>query len=71
MSWQTYVDDHLMCDIEGTGQHLTAAAILGLDGTVWAKSDKFPEVIHFTVLFMFYLHSFDTMLYERLVILIV
>nr|GEV29845.1 putative profilin, Profilin conserved site [Tanacetum cinerariifolium] len=43
MSWQTYVDDHLMCDIEGTGQHLTAAAILGLDGTVWAKSDKFPE----------------------------
>lgn len=46
MSWQTYVDDHLMCDIEGTGQHLTSAAILGLDGTVWAQSAKFPQVRH-------------------------
>nr|GEZ07782.1 putative profilin, Profilin conserved site [Tanacetum cinerariifolium] len=43
MSWQTYVDDHLMCDIEGTGQHLTSAAIFGTDGTVWAKSASFPE----------------------------
>ncbi|KAJ0495732.1 putative profilin [Helianthus annuus] len=43
MSWQTYVDEHLMCDIEGTGQHLTSAAILGLDGTVWAQSAKFPQ----------------------------
>ncbi|KAI3671037.1 hypothetical protein L1987_64599 [Smallanthus sonchifolius] len=43
MSWQTYVDEHLMCDIEGTGQHLTSAAILGLDGTVWAQSSKFPQ----------------------------
>nr|6B6J_A Chain A, Profilin-1 [Artemisia vulgaris] len=42
-SWQTYVDDHLMCDIEGTGQHLTSAAIFGTDGTVWAKSASFPE----------------------------
>ncbi|PSS07388.1 Profilin-4 like [Actinidia chinensis var. chinensis] len=30
MSWQTYVDDHLMCDIEGN--LLSAAAILGHDG---------------------------------------
>ena len=28
MSWQTYVDEHLMCDIDGGGQHLTAAAIV-------------------------------------------
>ncbi|XP_044463663.1 profilin-A-like [Mangifera indica] len=41
MSWQTYVDEHLMCDIEG--QHLTAAAIIGLDGSVWAQSSSFPK----------------------------
>ena len=41
MSWQAYVDDHLMCEMEG--QHLTAAAILGHDGSVWAQSPEFPE----------------------------
>ncbi|WOK93852.1 hypothetical protein Cni_G02553 [Canna indica] len=41
MSWQTYVDDHLMCEIDG--QHLKAAAILGHDGSVWAQSESFPE----------------------------
>lgn len=44
MSWQSYVDDHLMCDIEGTGQHLKAAAILGLDGSPWAQSAGFPQL---------------------------
>ncbi|KAL2940158.1 Profilin-1 [Bienertia sinuspersici] len=43
MSWQTYVDDHLMCEIEGTNNHLTAAAILGIDGSVWAQSSTFPQ----------------------------
>ena len=43
MSWQTYVDDHLMCDIEG--QHLSAAAIIGHDGSVWAQSATFPQVL--------------------------
>ncbi|KMT03224.1 hypothetical protein BVRB_8g197720 [Beta vulgaris subsp. vulgaris] len=43
MSWQTYVDDHLMCNIEETGNHLTSAAIVGLDGSVWAQSAAFPE----------------------------
>jgi hypothetical protein len=42
MSWQSYVDDHLMCEIEG--HHLTSAAILGHDGTVWAQSADFPAV---------------------------
>ncbi|KAM3328601.1 hypothetical protein ACQJBY_026003 [Aegilops geniculata] len=42
MSWQTYVDEQLLCDIDG--QRLTAAAILGHDGAVWAQSDPFPEV---------------------------
>ncbi|KAF3788734.1 Profilin-1 [Nymphaea thermarum] len=41
MSWQAYVDEHLMCDIDG--QHLTAAAIVGQDGSVWARSDSFPQ----------------------------
>ncbi|KAF6164229.1 hypothetical protein GIB67_010199 [Kingdonia uniflora] len=41
MSWQVYVDDHLMCDIEGN--HLSAAAILGQDGSVWAQSATFPQ----------------------------
>ena len=42
MSWQTYVDEHLMCEIEG--HHLTAAAIVGQDGSVWAQSASFPQV---------------------------
>ncbi|KAL6838763.1 hypothetical protein ACP4OV_031477 [Aristida adscensionis] len=42
MSWQAYVDEHLLCDIDG--QRLAAAAILGHDGAVWAQSDAFPQV---------------------------
>ncbi|WRX33317.1 Profilin - like 3 [Theobroma cacao] len=42
MSWQQYVDEHLMCDVEGQGIHLTAAAIIGQDGSVWAQSAPFP-----------------------------
>lgn len=47
MSWQTqtYIDDHLMCDIDGN--HLTSAAILGHDGSVWAQGPSFPQVIFF------------------------
>ncbi|GAU11744.1 hypothetical protein TSUD_74950 [Trifolium subterraneum] len=41
MSWQSYVDDHLLCDIEGN--HLTHAAIIGQDGSVWAQSANFPQ----------------------------
>nr|DAD46529.1 TPA_asm: hypothetical protein HUJ06_016466 [Nelumbo nucifera] len=41
MSWQTYIDDHPMCEIEGN--HLTAAAIIGQDGSVWAQSATFPQ----------------------------
>lgn len=55
MSWQTYVDDHLMCDIEGTGHHLSSAAILGFDGSVWAQSPNFPKV---WILYVFS-HFFD------------
>ncbi|XP_020271993.1 profilin-1 [Asparagus officinalis] len=41
MSWQNYIDDHLMCDIDG--QRLTSSAILGHDGSVWAQSENFPQ----------------------------
>lgn len=41
MSWQTYVDEQLMCEIDG--HRLTAAAIIGLDGSVWAQSESFPQ----------------------------
>ncbi|KAL0910181.1 hypothetical protein M5K25_021131 [Dendrobium thyrsiflorum] len=30
MSWQAYVDDHLLCEIDG--QVLTSAAIVGIEG---------------------------------------
>ncbi|KAL9440765.1 hypothetical protein AB3S75_019436 [Citrus x aurantiifolia] len=42
MSWQAYVDDHLLCEIEGN--HLSAAAIIGHDGSVWAQSENFPQL---------------------------
>jgi hypothetical protein len=42
MSWQSYVDDHLMCHVSG-GNTLTAAAIVGQDGLVWAQSAGFPQ----------------------------
>lgn len=45
MSWQSYIDDHLMAEIEDN--HLSAAAILGHDGSVWAQSTTFPQVFHF------------------------
>ncbi|KAJ3683641.1 hypothetical protein LUZ60_013868 [Juncus effusus] len=41
MSWQSYVDDHLMCEMEG--QYLTSAAVVGHDGSVWAQSPTFPQ----------------------------
>ncbi|KAI5662727.1 hypothetical protein M9H77_22050 [Catharanthus roseus] len=41
MSWQQYVDEHLLCEIEGN--KLSAAAIIGQDGSVWAQSSTFPQ----------------------------
>lgn len=43
MSWQTYIDEHLMCQLPGGGQ-LQHAAIVGQDGGVWAQSGSFPEI---------------------------
>lgn len=52
MSWQTYVDDHLMCQTEEGGPQLSSAAIIGHDGAVWAQSASFPQVL----LLSFYLY---------------
>ncbi|KAJ3686429.1 hypothetical protein LUZ61_015593 [Rhynchospora tenuis] len=41
MSWQSYIDEQLMIDVEGN--HLTSAAIMGHDGSLWAQSDTFPQ----------------------------
>ncbi|KAG6541597.1 hypothetical protein Mapa_016990 [Marchantia paleacea] len=43
MSWQSYVDDHLMLEIS-PGHLLSSAAIIGQDGNVWAQSADFPEL---------------------------
>lgn len=43
MSWQAYIDQHLMNALPGGGQ-LAHAAILGHDGGVWASSTTFPSV---------------------------
>ncbi|BBN14723.1 profilin [Marchantia polymorpha subsp. ruderalis] len=43
MSWQAYVDEHLMLEIS-PGHWLSSAAIIGQDGNVWAQSANFPEL---------------------------
>ena len=43
MSWDAYVDDHLMYTLP-SGHSLTSAAIIGHEGGVWASSAKFPEL---------------------------
>ncbi|GJP72357.1 hypothetical protein CLOP_g3099 [Closterium sp. NIES-67] len=43
MSWQSYIDDHLMCALPHGGQ-LKAAAIVGNDGSIWARSADFPAL---------------------------
>ena len=43
MSWQEYVDDHLMCELPNGGI-LKSAAIVGSDGGVWAQSPDFPTL---------------------------
>lgn len=43
MSWQTYVDDHLLVPLPNGGQ-LSHAAIVGQDGGVWAQDTGFPAI---------------------------
>lgn len=43
MSWQPYIDDHLMAELPHGG-HLEHAAIMGHSGDIWAQSPSFPEV---------------------------
>ena len=43
MSWQEYIDDHLLAELPhgGTLEH---AAIASLEGDIWAQSPNFPEL---------------------------
>lgn len=43
MSWQPYIDDHLQAELPHGGQ-IEHAAILSLNGDVWAQSPDFPEI---------------------------
>lgn len=43
MSWQSYVDDHLLCPLP-TGHSLSSAAIIGVEGSIWASSKNFPGI---------------------------
>lgn len=44
MTWDEYIEENLLHEIkEGTGRTLAFAAIIGLDGGVWAQSSEFPD----------------------------
>eukprot|EP00798_Chlamydomonas_sp_ICE-L_P007457 gene7457-598_t len=47
-----YVDKNLMCAVDHESHTLTSAAILGLEGGVWAQNDKFPAVTQEQILGM-------------------
>lgn len=44
MSWDAYVSNNLMCPVDAAGSTLHSAALLGLDGGVWAKSSQYPNM---------------------------
>ncbi|GIL72381.1 hypothetical protein Vretimale_4145 [Volvox reticuliferus] len=46
MGWDEYITKNLMAPLNSEGATLTSAAILGLDGSIWAHSDSFPEFQH-------------------------
>ena len=41
---QAYVDQNLMCAIDGEGTTISSAALVGHDGSVWAQSSAFPAI---------------------------
>ncbi len=43
MSWQPYIDDHLLAELPHGGQ-IEHAAIVSHSGDVWAQSPNFPEI---------------------------
>lgn len=42
MAWDAYISQNLMAPLDAAGNTLSSAAILGLDGGVWAQSADFP-----------------------------
>jgi profilin len=53
-SWQAYVDDQLV----GTGK-IAAAAIIGHDGSIWAKSPGFYVTYRLILFFSYYSSIFS------------
>ena len=49
-SWQEFVDSHLMEEFPKGGT-LSHAAIVGHDGSMWARSADFPDVSSFNAHF--------------------
>lgn len=43
MSWQAYVDDHMLGELPNGGE-LTKAAIFSHEGDLWASSPGFPAI---------------------------
>lgn len=43
MSWQPYIDDHLLAELPHGGQ-IEHAAIASHSGDIWAQSPSFPEL---------------------------
>mgnify|MGYP000017112028 CR=1 FL=1 len=44
MTWDAYIEEHLLHELkEGSGRTLSFAAIIGLDGGIWAQSSDFPD----------------------------
>ncbi|GIL43640.1 hypothetical protein Vafri_1328 [Volvox africanus] len=44
--WEDYISNNLMVPLNSDGATLTSAAILGLDGGIWAHSASFPGFKH-------------------------
>lgn len=63
MTWKDFIRSYLMCDVTELpgnennhamkGQHLTAAAIVGQDGIIWAQSSDFPSVCSLAFIYSF------------------
>ncbi|KAG2446192.1 hypothetical protein HXX76_000785 [Chlamydomonas incerta] len=52
MAWEAYITSNLMAPVDSEGNTLDSAAILGLDGSVWASSAKFDMTAEDTPTFI-------------------
>lgn len=69
MSWQSYIDDQLMYEVDG--QHLKAAAIIGNDGSIWAQSTGFPQVFFFSLFWSMFCSQMAFILFSSFFFLVI